>query len=164
VRLVDLRPTLLALLGVAKVPAPSARASTSVHSSPVVRRARSAQPGRDPAQGRLPRQRHRRRRLKLIEDVSNRRLELYDLAADPRERENLVTREPERAAELASELRIAIERAELLGHDFAPDAAVEHTPAELEHLRAMGYAGDDEPGDSRRSERSLHERRERLLA
>ena len=151
VRLVDLRPTLLALLGVGEGPG---AVGEGVDLGPLLTgRAEGARPP-NLAEIRLKDGYHRNAIVdgdwKLIEDVSNRRLELYDLAADPRERENLVTREPERAAELASELRIAIERAELLGHDFAPDAAVEHTPAELEHLRAMGYAGDDEPGDSRK--------------
>jgi arylsulfatase A-like enzyme len=150
VRLVDLRPTLLALLDVGEGPGATCE---GVDLAPLLVGDTDAARPPNLAEIRLKDGYHRNALVdgdwKLIEDVSNRRLELYDLARDPRERENLAAREPERAAELAAELRLAIERAELLGRDFAADAAVEHTPEAIEHLRKMGYAGDDEPGESK---------------
>lgn len=81
---------------------------------------------------------------KLIEDVSNGRFLLYHLADDPRERRDLAPTRPERVAELAAELRARIRAAEEQGERYGIAATVEHTPAELENLRSLGYAGDEE--------------------
>jgi len=60
--------------------------------------------------------------------------ELFNLARDPRERENLIEAEPERASELAARLdrRLAGSARPLV----APDAI---SPEERERLRALGY-------------------------
>ncbi len=88
-----------------------------------------------------------RGRHKLIEDVSNGRLRLFDLEADPGEQRDLAQAEPALVAELAAELRAAIAAAEARGARFASGAPVEHSAEDLERLRVLGYAGDDEPDD-----------------
>jgi arylsulfatase A-like enzyme len=87
---------------------------------------------------------------KLYEDVSGRRLLLFDLEADPRERSDLSTERPALLAELEAELRARVRAAEAKGARFADGGSVEHTPEELEHLRQLGYAGDEGPGEARR--------------
>jgi arylsulfatase A-like enzyme/Flp pilus assembly protein TadD len=61
------------------------------------------------------------------------RPELYDLSTDPRERQDLVGREPARATALASEL------ARQPRADASPSAV---DPAVAERLAALGYIGD----------------------
>ncbi|MEQ1891937.1 MAG: sulfatase [Planctomycetota bacterium] len=80
---------------------------------------------------------------KLIEDVSSGRYRLYDLAADPRERRDLAPTNPERVEALKSALTALIAEAATRGARFPKDAAVQHTPEELQHLFDLGYGGED---------------------
>lgn len=59
--------------------------------------------------------------------------ELYDLASDPGEHEDLAAREPERSAELRALL------APRLGASSATPSRVEPSAEEMEQLRALGY-------------------------
>jgi arylsulfatase A-like enzyme/Tfp pilus assembly protein PilF len=84
---------------------------------------------------------------KLIDGAG---IELYDLAADPHERDNRAEAEPERVERMRAGLRAALERMAPYG-DRA--RAVALTPEQEEQLRALGYAGGaggdaglDEPG------------------
>lgn len=84
-------------------------------------------------------------REKLIEDVSNGRYRLYDLAADPRERRDLAPTNPERVEALSSALRSLVGEAVARGARFPKDAPLEHSPEDLQHLDDLGYGRDDEP-------------------
>jgi predicted Zn-dependent protease len=64
--------------------------------------------------------------------------ELYDLAEDPSESENLAPREPDRVERMRKELQQALDRM-APGGDSA--RAVSLSPEEEEQLRALGYAG-----------------------
>ena len=63
--------------------------------------------------------------------------ELYDLAADPKEAENLVARRPERARELAAELR-------RFSADL-PEKAQAESAEVRERLQALGYVSGSSP-------------------
>ena len=65
------------------------------------------------------------------------RFELFDLAADPAERENLAQRRPEVVARLAREL--ARHRAREATFDSGPTVDVEIDGRRLEELEALGY-------------------------
>jgi choline-sulfatase len=82
---------------------------------------------------------------KLYHDVSGERVRLFDLATDPAERRDLAAERPELAAELRAELDALRRAAAAKGARFEPGERVEHTPEQLEHLRELGYAGEDEP-------------------
>jgi arylsulfatase A-like enzyme len=150
VRTVDLLPTLLELFS---LPDEDARLREGLSLLPLLEgRARPAPPNL--AEIRL-KERHHANALvrgghKLYEDVSGRRLLLFDLEADPRERSDLSTERPALLAELEAELRARVRAAEAKGARFADGGSVEHTPEELEHLRQLGYAGDEGPGEARR--------------
>jgi arylsulfatase A-like enzyme len=73
-------------------------------------------------------------RWKLIEGPEEGTRELFDLAADPRERHNRIDASPEVAADLAA--RLAAWRA---GRAGAPGAPQPLAPDERERLRALGY-------------------------
>lgn len=73
-------------------------------------------------------------RWKLIEGPEEGTRELFDLEADPGERENRIDAAPEVAAELAA--RLAAWRAGRAGEAGAP---LRITPEERERLRALGY-------------------------
>jgi len=75
--------------------------------------------------------------------------ELYDLAADPTERRNLINERPERAAELRTDLE------KIFGQEISADATISPTEelsaTELARLQALGYAfaqADEESGDA----------------
>jgi len=74
--------------------------------------------------------------LKLIRDDLTGAMEIYDLAADPQERNNLAVRHPELREKLAPLLERSIRRS-----GSAPVDAwdVEFSSEEIEDLRALGY-------------------------
>jgi arylsulfatase A-like enzyme len=79
-------------------------------------------------------------RHKWILQLGNDREQLYDLAVDPGESENLVDREPELAAQLRETAERIRDANAALG-ERAPEV-VEPTAAEADQLRALGYLGD----------------------
>jgi len=90
-------------------------------------------------------------RWKLVEGVTTPRLgrnidptpeietQLFDRVADPGERRDLGAEHPEEVARLRETLHAEIESARALGRRYRQAAPVEHTDAEREHLRALGY-------------------------
>jgi len=81
----------------------------------------------------------RKGRYKGVYDAQSGSLEIYDLASDPGETEDLAQREPALAAELSALL--ADRHAQITA--LAPPAeAIELDPNEIEQLRALGYAPD----------------------
>jgi arylsulfatase A-like enzyme len=144
VSLVDLLPTVLAQLG---IPAPAnvdgvdlapawrggalperlifgeADHNNVVDGKPVIDIKRMARSGRE----------------KLHHDRATDGVQLYDLGADPREQQDLATMAPERAAELRAALQRFLDAA-----IAAETSGAVPTPEELELLRELGYAGDDE--------------------
>ena len=83
----------------------------------------------------------RRGNWKLHFDPTGGTQRLYDLATDPREEHDLAAERPELVHELASEL------ARLLERRVAAGAAAPLDEHDLEKLRELGYAGDEEPED-----------------
>ncbi len=86
-------------------------------------------------------------RWKLIASASN---ELFDLAGDAGELENLVDREPERVGELSSaldELILSITPDETEAQDDAPDL----DPATQARLASLGYIGGPSSPSTRRT-------------
>ena len=146
VRTVDLLPTLLELHGIASERATEAEGTSLV---PVLRGAAPAD-ARALAEIRLKEKEGFRAnalvrgRHKLIEDVSKGTFHLFDLVADPAERRDLAAEEPALLAELQAELRAAIRAAEEKAQRFEAAARIQHTPEQLEDLRQLGYAGEDE--------------------
>ena len=84
-----------------------------------------------------------RGRHKLVEDVSRKRIELFDLEADPLERRDLSSGEPALRAGLEAELRAAIRAAEEKGARFGAGGTVELSPEERQNLEELGYAGKE---------------------
>ncbi len=76
---------------------------------------------------------------KLIVDELADRVQLFDLARDPGERNDLAAHRPDLVRELSSELDELLSR----GPDSAPETR-ELDAEELEELRGLGYAGSDE--------------------
>lgn len=144
VRSIDVLPTLLALFGLAD-PQADLRAGRSLLPLMEGRADDGARPVL--AEIRLKDGFHTNALVadgyKLVENVSQGRSELYDLTKDPLERHDLSATEPERVAAMRRDLAAAIERAEALGERFGPGATVEHTPAELDDLKRLGYAGEE---------------------
>jgi choline-sulfatase len=85
-----------------------------------------------------------RGRHKLVENVSDGRVELYDLETDPRETRDLARERADLARTLRVELYARIRAAEALAAPFGPAPQVEHTPEELENMEDLGYAGDED--------------------
>jgi arylsulfatase A-like enzyme len=150
VSLVALAPTILELLGLRREPdrfdAPSFAPMLlgggvgSAAATPVYAAVNFVPLRRD----RVVKEAHKRAlvsgRYKLVRDDRSGALELYDLVADPSERENL----SEQRADLLEELLPALEA-------YAPAAPRRPSgpsppldPAEAERLRALGYVGDPE--------------------
>lgn len=144
VRTVDLLPTLLELFGLAR-DIPEEREGVSLF--PLCLGREEELPA-NLAEIRLKDGHHANAlvsgRWKLIEDVSNARLSLFDLASDPREARDLALERPELVQELTRLLRAQIAEAEALGRAYPAGQRVEHTPEELEHLRELGYGGEEE--------------------
>ncbi len=79
---------------------------------------------------------------KVIRDLTTGKVELYDLARDPGERDNLAESEPEftrERLELLDRVHAAAAEASAVGTD------VELSQEDIDVLGAMGYAGDSEP-------------------
>jgi len=81
-------------------------------------------------------------RYKLVVDRTQGAVELYDLVADPLERQNLAAREPERRAAMMGRLKAAIDRAASLGEGRTAPARVELSDEDRARLRDLGYAED----------------------
>jgi arylsulfatase A-like enzyme len=80
----------------------------------------------------------RKGRWKLVLDPSSDRAELHDLDADPRETRDVAAEHPEIVRDLLGELeRFTARRAQ-------QGEAPELTAEDLEKLRGLGYAGDDD--------------------
>jgi len=69
--------------------------------------------------------------------VSGKRVELFNLESDPKELEDLSSRQPELLRELETDLRPIIEAGS------KDDAKISLTPGEREQLEALGYLGTD---------------------
>jgi len=91
--------------------------------------------------------------MKLIRDVHSQKLELYDLARDPGETNDLVAAQGERARAL--EQRLAEWRAAHPMREFEGiDEPVELSPEMVQRLRDLGYLDvHDEPPPAREGER-----------
>lgn len=81
-------------------------------------------------------------RMKLIVDLEKARRELYDLAADPKERVNLIAHRPEATAQLETRLKNLLRanralRAHLVGTGKEGEDLL--TAQERERLRSLGY-------------------------
>jgi len=80
----------------------------------------------------------RRGRWKLLFDPTTGTHQLYDLETDPRELTDLAATQPEKVESLAADL------ARLLERRVAAGAAAPLDASDLEKLRELGYAGEDE--------------------
>jgi arylsulfatase A-like enzyme len=78
-------------------------------------------------------------RWKVIQDDRTKKVELYDLAADPLEKSDLAAAQPEIARELLALLE-RVHAAAQEGASAGPE--IEVGDEEIETLRALGYAGD----------------------
>lgn len=66
--------------------------------------------------------------------------ELFNLAADPREQENLRSRDRERLDQMLADLQLAYKG--MQSHMHGEESAVQLSPEELRRLEALGYTGD----------------------
>lgn len=144
VRTVDLKPTLLEVFGLDPRPSLPMEGESLL---PVLR-GQPSRPRAALAEIDLHDDGHHLRsfvsgRWKLIERRTG-GFQLHDLEADPQERTNLASVEPDRVRALRAEMEAAIRRAESRGAGIERTQAVDHSPEQIEHLRAMGYVGDDE--------------------
>ncbi len=80
-------------------------------------------------------------RWKLVVDRSGTEpaFQLYDREADPQEQQDLASRNPEVVEDLRQRLRAELQAARAIGSGFRESEQVEHSRAELEQLRALGY-------------------------
>lgn len=79
---------------------------------------------------------------KLIVDARTDEAQLFDLATDPTEQENLAASQAARVSELRQEMRRMIESSSRRSGS-SPANRLEHSPAELEVLRDLGYVGGE---------------------
>jgi uncharacterized sulfatase len=134
VSLVDLAPTLLTLFGVEVPPAVS-----GLDLAPLWKQAGPGWPERDlfaeansTSEGGSPQRALLQGRWKLVLHGSGER-ELFDLGEDPAERVNRAEAEPERTADLASQLTAS------LGSVRQAPALPKLSPAMRKQLEALGY-------------------------
>lgn len=80
--------------------------------------------------------------MKLISDKTSGKVELYDLAADPLERENLAAKHGDRVAELLALLDAHREANDALRSKVVPGVPVYLNQQVLDELEAIGYGGD----------------------
>lgn len=83
--------------------------------------------------------------LKLVENVPQQSTQLFDLAADPAEQVDISTSHPLVAEALERELREWLEGLP----STQPAVSVPLTPELSEHLRALGYLGDEAAAERR---------------
>lgn len=74
---------------------------------------------------------------KLVLDPNNGRAELYDLASDPHEQDDLREREPQRLGRMIEDFQL-LEKS-MAAHDVGHAAEIQLTPEEAERLRSAGY-------------------------
>jgi arylsulfatase A-like enzyme len=79
-------------------------------------------------------------RHKLIRDDLSGRVELYDLVSDPDERDDLAAAQPKVVQALQEELERQLA---LLDASSDGGERLDLSPEQLEHLRALGYVGDE---------------------
>jgi len=151
VRLVDVEPTVLEVLGIDAQHDP-------VHVGNSVLGLVGGEAKSAPVLSAWPRERqfaYRKGDWKIIwsepEPGRAGSLELYDLAADPDERKDLAQDEPERAAELLATLKGARDACRAYLQSVQAGEAFEPDPEMLSDLGALGYAGggtdEDDAGD-----------------
>ncbi|NOT30531.1 MAG: sulfatase [Planctomycetes bacterium] len=137
---VDVTPTLLAVLGIStQTPHDGLDLSPTWRGGTLRERAlfgEADQDNRYAERERDMKQMVRRGGHKLIVDRAAQRLELYDLARDPGESQNLVAEEAERVRTLGTELK------EFLGRAVMSERIPLPSAEERRQLEAMGYGGD----------------------
>jgi arylsulfatase A-like enzyme len=144
VRTIDVMPTTLALAQVE--PEDSAMQGrnllpvlqgSAAASEQAVGQALSSRGGRD------PRRSIKRGSMRLVLNVATGERWLYDLAADPAERDNLAEQRPDVSRELEALLREELRRDALLRQLLGdPTAGDELTDDQFDELKRLGYVGD----------------------
>lgn len=90
---------------------------------------------------------------KLIQEPAQDRFELYDVARDPRELQDLAGTHPDEVAHLRNELERLKARARERATRYSTTQALSFTPALESDLESLGYGGDKEleslPGEAR---------------
>ena len=142
VRSVDLAPTLFELFGLERDPQ-----SEGVSLAPLLDgRTQPARP--QLAEIRMKKGFHANAlvsgRYKLYQDVSNGGEQIFDLEADAHEQHDLAAAQPELLEQLKRELAAALATAQQKSASFAPGAPIEHSDADRQNLRDLGYGGEDE--------------------
>jgi arylsulfatase A-like enzyme len=134
VDLVDLAPTIADLLGARSGGAADAFRGRSLLTLVAGGSGKTVVPLR--SSGERPSYGLRDERFKYIHDSATGRAELYDLAADPQERNDLAASDPLRAAFYRQSLHgwlLTLERA------ASADQETKLSPEQVENLRALGY-------------------------
>jgi arylsulfatase A-like enzyme/Flp pilus assembly protein TadD len=149
VGLVDVFPTVLDLLG---TPGPGGTSGRSL--GPELRGGRPAEPRALYAESLVPLLHFGWSDLRVLRDgrwklIAAPRPELYDLARDPGEGENLVTKEPARAEALRTALGRVLDAERAAARKAGPGTAAPASPELLEKLGALGYVGGGAPAETR---------------
>lgn len=85
-----------------------------------------------------------RGKWKLLVDIAGDNHQLYDIQADPLEQVNLYQLEPQMVEQLRDEMQSMIATSIERGSHYSQDTAMGLTSGELNHMRNLGYLGDDE--------------------